>query len=51
MLREAVRRRHVVRLTQARERVSAAGIPPLTTAEIQTEIDADRAERSDGNEG
>ena len=30
MLREAVRRRHIARLTEARERIAAAGIPPLT---------------------
>lgn len=51
MLHEAVRRRHVARSTQAHERVAAAGIPPLTMEQIQTEIDADRAERSGRNEG
>ena len=51
MLREAVRRRHIARLTEARERVAAAGIPPLTMEEIQTEIEADRAERSGKNDG
>lgn len=51
MLREAVRRRHVARLTEARERVAAAGVPPLTMEEIQTEIDAGRAERSGRNDG
>jgi len=45
MLREAVRRRRIARLTEARERVATAGIPPLTMEEIQTEIEADRAER------
>lgn len=51
MLREAVRRRHVARLTEARGRVAAAGIPPLTMEQIQTEIDADRAERSGRYDG
>ena len=51
MLREAVRRRHIARLTEARERVAATGIPPLTMEKIQTEIEADRAERSGKNDG
>lgn len=51
MLREAVRRRHIARLTEARERVAAAGIPPLSMEEIQDEIEADRAERSAKNDG
>ncbi len=48
MLREAVRRRHIARLTEARERVAATGIQPLTMQEIQDEIETDRAERSAG---
>lgn len=51
MLREAVRRRHIMRLTEARERIAAAGIPPLTMEEIQSEIEADRAERRSKNSG
>ena len=51
MLREAVRRRHITRLTDARERVAAAGIPPLTMEEIQAEIEADRVERRSKNSG
>lgn len=51
MLREAVRRRHMARLTEARERVAATGIPPLTMEEIQTEIEADRAGRRKSNAG
>lgn len=51
MLREAVRRRRIARLTEARERVAAAGIPPLTMEEIQAEIEADRAERRSKNSG
>ena len=51
LLREAVRRRHIMRLTEARERVAAAGIPPLTMDEIQAEIEADRAQRRSKNGG
>ena len=51
MLREAVRRRRITRLTDARERVAAAGIPPLTMEEIQAEIEADRAEHRSKNSG
>ena len=51
MLREAVRHRRIARLTEARERVAAAGIPPLTMDEIQAEIEADRAERRSTNSG
>jgi hypothetical protein len=49
MLREAVRRRHIARLTEAREHIAAAGIPPLTMEEIQSEIEADRSERRSKN--
>lgn len=45
MLREAVRRRRIMRLTEGRERVAAAGVPPLTMEEIQAELEADRAVR------
>lgn len=48
MLREAVRRRRIARLTEARERVAAAGIPPLTMDEIQAEIEAERRGKSGG---
>lgn len=48
LLREAVRRRHIARLIEARERVAATGIQPLTMQEIQDEIETDRAERSAG---
>ena len=51
MLREAVRRRRIARLTEARERVAAAGIPPLTMEEIQSEIEADRNGRRSKNSG
>ena len=49
LLREAVRRRHIARLTEARELVAAAGIPPLTMDEIQAEIEVDHAERRSKN--
>jgi hypothetical protein len=42
LLREAVRSR---RLAEARKRIAAANIPPLTMEEIEAEITADRAER------
>jgi hypothetical protein len=45
LLRDAVRNRRIARLTQAREKIAAAGIPPLTMEEIEAEIDADRAQR------
>ncbi len=45
LLREAVRNRRIAHLAEARQRVAAAGIAPLTMEEIQSEIEADRAER------
>ncbi|MGH8511686.1 MAG: hypothetical protein ACREU8_10010, partial [Gammaproteobacteria bacterium] len=45
MLREAVRARRIERLTGARKKIAAAGVPPLTMEEINAEIKADRAER------
>lgn len=51
MLREAVRRRRIARLTEARERIAAAGVPPLTMEEIQAEIEADRTERRSKRSG
>ena len=45
LLREAVRNRRIAILTEARKKVAAAVIPPMTMEEIQAEIDADRAER------
>ena len=45
LLREAVRNRRIAKLTEARKKIAAAGIPPITMEEIQAEIDADRAER------
>ena len=51
MLHGAERRRHVARLTPAHDHVAAAGIPPSTMEQIQTEIEAGRAERSGRNDG
>jgi hypothetical protein len=34
-----------IRPIEARKKIAAAGIPPITMEEIQAEIDADRAER------
>lgn len=45
LLREAVRNRRIAQLAEARRRVAAAGVAPLTMEEIQAEIEADRAER------
>lgn len=45
VLREAVRSRLVERLTQARKRIAASGLAPLTMEEIQAEIEADRTTR------
>ena len=45
LLREAVRNRRIAKLPEARNKIAAAGIPPMTMEEIQTEIEADRAER------
>jgi hypothetical protein len=44
LLREAVRDRRMAQLAEARERVAAAGIPPLSLDEIQAEVEAYRAE-------
>jgi len=44
LLREAVRNRRITQLAEARERVAAAGIPPMSLDEIQAEVDAYRAE-------
>ena len=45
LLREAVRNQRIARLAEARKKIAAAGIAPLTMEEIQAEIEADRAER------
>ena len=45
LLREAIRNRRLARLAEARKKVAAAGVPPLSMEEIEAEIEADRAER------
>ena len=45
LLREEVRRRRISRITEARSKVAAAGIAPISMEEIQAEIEADRIER------
>lgn len=45
VLREAVRNRLVQRLLEARTRIAASGLKPLTMEEVQAEIEAERAER------
>ena len=51
LLREAVRNCHIARLAEARRKIAAAGIPPMTMEEIQAEIKAYRAERRTKNTG
>lgn len=41
MLREAVRNQRLAQLAEARRRIAAAGIAPMTMEEIQAEFDAD----------
>ena len=48
LLRAAVRERRITQLIEARKRIAASGLAPLTMEEIQTEIEADRAERRAG---
>jgi len=45
LLREALRTERIARMTQAREQLAAQPLPPMTPEEIQTEIDAYRAEQ------
>ena len=42
LLREAVRNRRIAQLAEARARVAAAGIAPMSMEEIQSEVDAYR---------
>jgi hypothetical protein len=49
LLREAVRARRIECLAEARRKITAAGVPPLTMEEISSEIKADRAERRAAN--
>lgn len=45
MLREAVRSKAVNELFETADRLAAANIPPMTMAEIQSEVDAVRQAR------
>ena len=51
LLREVVRKRHIAQFTEVRRKIAEAGIPPMTTEEIQAEINAYRAERRKKNTG
>lgn len=44
LVREALRAKRVERLFKAREKLAAEPLPPMTTEEIQAEIDAYRAQ-------
>ena len=45
LLREAVRNQRLAGLAEARKRIAAANIPPMTMEEIEAEVAADRSER------
>ena len=45
LLREAMRKRALDRFLQASERVTAAGVPPMSEEDIQAEVDAVRKAR------
>lgn len=45
LLREAVRNQRLIGLAEARKRIAAANIAPLSMEEIEAEIAADRTER------
>lgn len=45
LLRDAVRQRAVEELVADADRLAAVDLPPMTTEEVQAEIDALRAER------
>ena len=44
LVREALRAKRLQRLSDAREKLAASPLPPMTLEEIQAEIDAYRAE-------
>ena len=44
LLRDAVRQRRLALLAEARRRIAAAGIEPMSQEEIQAEVDAHRTE-------
>jgi hypothetical protein len=45
LLADAVRTKRLARLAEARARIAAAGIEPLSMEDIEAEIAADRAEQ------
>ena len=45
LLADAVRTKRLARLAEARARIAAAGIEPLSREDIEAEIAADRAEQ------
>lgn len=47
LLREEIRRRRVGDLFAAADRLAGQGLPPMTAAEVEAEIQAARAERHD----
>jgi len=51
LLEEAMRREAGRKLLGEARRIQAANIPPMTTDEIQAEVDAVRAERRGGTRG
>jgi len=51
LLREAVRKRRIARLAEARLKIAASDTPPMTMEEIQVEIEANRTERRPKNAG
>ena len=51
LLREEIRRRRVNRLFDAADRLADLGIPPLTDAEVEAEIEAVRRSRRDSDAG
>ncbi len=51
LLREEVRRRTVDRLFEAADRLAATGLPPLTDAEVEAEIQAAREDRQSSRAG
>lgn len=51
LLRDAVRNRRLASLAEARRKIAAAGVPPLTMEEIEAEIESDRVERRGNDAG
>jgi hypothetical protein len=49
MLREELRRRRINRLFEAADQLAALALPPLTEAEVETEIQSARSARRRSN--